>query len=299
MNLINLSAYLRERFPLINMALFAILFMTVYAVADFYTAEATAAAGGFKWQHSWGILATISFFFRLRVFDEIKDFQLDSLNHPQRVLQSGRINLRQLISLSIAGTLFEIAWSIYMGIPTLLCWILAAGYSLLMRYEFFVGEYLKKRLLLYAITHMLVMPLIILWVWSAFVPGFGLGLEYFMLAALSLLGGFSFELARKIHATEAERPLVDSYSKSMGFSPAVLAVLLVLLAGVLTLSYLLNLLQAASWAYIVIGFLYLATLALYIVSMRRPEEKKLRTAEKLVSLFMLLSYLSIIIEVYF
>lgn len=299
MNLINLSAYLRERFPLINMALFAILFMTVYAVADFYTAEATAAAGGFKWQHSWGILATISFFFRLRVFDEIKDFQLDSLNHPQRVLQSGRINLRQLISLSIAGTLFEIAWSIYMGIPTLLCWILAAGYSLLMRYEFFVGEYLKKRLLLYAITHMLVMPLIILWVWSAFVPGFGLGLEYFMLAALSLLGGFSFELARKIHATEAERPMVDSYSKSMGFSPAVLAVLLVLLAGVLTLSYLLNLLQAASWAYIVIGFLYLATLALYIVSMRRPEEKKLRTAEKLVSLFMLLSYLSIIIEVYF
>lgn len=299
MNLINLSAYLRERFPLINMALFAILFMTVYAVADFYTADTAAAAGGFKWQHIWGVLATISFFFRLRVFDEIKDFQLDSLNHPQRVLQSGRINLRQLIGLSVAGTLFEIAWSVYMGIPTMLCWMMAAGYSLLMRYEFFVGDYLKKRLLLYAITHMLVMPLIILWVWSAFVPGFGLGLEYFMLATLSLLGGFSFELARKIHATESERPLVDSYSKSLGFTMAVLAVLLVLLAGVAALSYLLNLLQAGSWAYIIIGFLYLATLALYVVSMRRPEEKKLRTAEKLVSLFMLLSYLSIIIEVYF
>lgn len=299
MNLINLSAYFRERFPLINMALFAILFLTVYAVAEYYTASSTTAEDGFYWQHIWGILATISFFFRLRVFDEIKDYQLDAHNHPQRVLQSGRVKLRQLINLSIAGTLFEIAWSAYMGVPTLLCWVLAAGYSLLMRYEFFVGEYLKKRLLLYAITHMLVMPLIILWIWSAYVPAFGLGLEYFMLAILSLLGGFSFELARKIHTKEAERPLVDSYSKSLGFSTSIITVLLVLLAGVATLSYLLYLLQADSWAYLVIAFLYLATLALYSLSMLKPEEKKLRSAEKLVSLFMLLSYLSIIIEVFF
>lgn len=299
MNQINLWAYFRERFPPVNMALFAILFLTVYAVADFYTAGTVQEAGGYYWQHTWGVLATISFFFRLRVFDEIKDYGLDLQNHPQRVLQSGRVSLRQLMGLSVLGTLFEIAWSVYMGTPTLLCWVLAAGYSLLMRYEFFVGDFLRKRLLLYAITHMLVMPLIILWIWSAYVPGYGLGLEYFMLAVLSLLGGFSFELARKIHTSEAERPLVDSYSKSLGFSASIVGVLLVLLGGVAVLSYLLHLLQAGSWAYMLIAFLYLATLALYIISLRKPEEKKLRAAEKLVSLFMLISYLSIIIEVHF
>ena len=186
-----------------------------------------------------------------------------------------------------------------MGWPTLFCWFLAAGYSLLMRYEFFVGEYLKKRLLLYAITHMLIMPLVILWIWSAFVRGFGLNVAFYMLAVLSLLAGFSFELARKIHVKAAERPLVDSYSKSLGFTIAIVSVLVILLAGVATQAYLLTIMDAASWTYLLIILLYLATLAFYVLSILKPKEESLRAAEKLVSLFMLVSYLSIIIVVNF
>lgn len=297
MNILNLSAYFRERFPVINMALFTILFLTVYSVADFYSPRYESYV--LSMEVLWGILATISFFFRLRVFDEIKDFDLDALNHPYRILQSGKVSIRQLIAISLAGTIFEILWSVYMGAPTLLCWLIAFGYSLLMRYEFFVGEFLKKRLLLYAISHMLVMPLIILWIWSAFVPGLRLGLGFYMLATLSLLAGFSFELARKIHVKTAERLRVDSYSKALGFPIAILSVLLILLAGVATQAYLLSLMQAESWAYIIIGILYLATLTLYLYSILKPREKFLRTAEKLVSLFMLVSYLSIIIVVNF
>ena len=293
----NLPAYFAERFPAINMALFAILFVTVYSAASYFAGFSEAAA--FGWKEAGGVLATISFFFRLRVFDEIKDYDLDALNHPQRVLQSGRVSLKQLVSLSIAGSLLEISWSLWVGFPTLLCWLAAAGYSLLMRYEFFVGSFLKKRLVLYAFTHMLVMPLIILWVWSAYAPAYEISRAYFILGALSLLAGFSFELARKIHTRSAERELVDSYSKSLGFQASIIAVLLVLLGGVFTQTYLLNLLQAAPWTYYLIGALYLATLCLYIYSIIRPNEKMLRAAEKLVSLFMLASYLSLIIELRF
>ena len=288
-----LPAYLAERFPPINMALFAILFITVHAVAAYYSGGAVAARLGLM--EAFGIIATISFFFRLRVFDEIKDYQLDAINHPHRVLQSGRISLRELIITSLAGTALEIAWSIMMGLPALLCWLLAVGYSLLMRYEFFIGDFLKKRLLLYAITHMLVMPLLILWVWWAYVPAYREGL--LLLALLSLLAGFSFELARKIHEPAAERPLVDSYSKSMGYTASIITVLIVLLGGVLVQTYLLNTLQAAIWPYILILGLYWATFALYGYTLRKPKEKMLRIAEKLVSLFMLGSYLSIIVEV--
>lgn len=297
MNLLNLLAYFRERFPVINMALFAILFLTVYSVADFYNPGQDPSV--LSLEVLWGIMAVISFFFRLRVFDEIKDYDLDVLNHPQRVLQSGRVSLRLLTKVSISGTILEILWSLYMGIPVFWCWLAAFGYSLLMRYEFFVGAYLKKRLLLYAFSHMLVMPLIILWVWSAFVPDMRMGSGFYLLAALSLLGGFSFELARKIHIKEAERSLVDSYSKSLGFPVAVLAVLLILLAGVATQLYLLSLMDAALWTYIMIVVLYLLTLFLYLYSFVKPGEKLLRTAEKFVSLFMLVSYLSIIIVVNF
>lgn len=297
MNWKNLPAYFAERFPPINMALFAILFITVYSVASYFSG--ISAIPAFGWKEAGGILATISFFFRLRVFDEIKDYDLDAFNHPQRVLQSGRISLKLLTRLCLVGTFIEVAWSFLAGLPTLLCWGAAAGYSLLMRYEFFAGAFLKKRLVLYAFTHMLVMPLIILWVWSAYAPVADLSQAYFIVGALSLLAGFSFELARKIHAPPAERERVDSYSKSMGFRPSITAVLLVLLGGVATQMYLLQLLDAAFWMYLLIGGLYLATLSLYLYTLWRPEEHWLRKGEKLVSLFMLASYLLLIIEVHF
>jgi len=293
----HLLAYIQERFSVINMALFAILFLTVQSVATFLSPSPSALPWG--WREGLGILATISFFFRLRVFDEFKDYALDAVNHPHRVLQSGRITLNQLFKVSLAGLPLEIAWSWGMGWPTLLCWLFAVGYSLLMRYEFFVSKFLKKNLLLYAFTHMLIMPLVILWIWSAYVPNYGVNEQYVVLALLSLLGGFSFEMARKIHAPKAERERVDSYSKSMGYVPAILAVLVILLAGVAVQSYLLYTLQAGVVPFLVLGMLYLLTLVVYGLSLSRPREKTLKLAELLVSLFMLVSYVSIIFEANF
>lgn len=291
-------AYLQERFPVVNMALFAILFLTVQSVA--------AIAAPFDphppppgWREGLGAAAVISFFFRLRVFDEIKDYALDAHNHPHRVLQSGRVTLRGLVRVSLAGGVLEALWSAHMGMPALATWLAAVAYSLLMRYEFFAGDYLKKRLLLYAFTHMLIMPLVIWWIWSAYAYWLVVAGHLAVLALLSLLGGFSFEVARKIHAPGEERERVDSYSKSLGYAPAILTVLALLLAGVSVQGYLLYLLYAGWLPYLVIGGLYVLTLALYGLSLTRPREKTLKLAELLVSLFMLVSYVSIIIEANF
>lgn len=296
MNRTALIAYLNERFPLINMALFAVLFLTVYSVATFF--GPLLRASGFGWPEVVGMLAVISFFFRLRVFDEQKDYTLDAINHPQRVLQSGRVTLRQLVRVSLAGLAVELLWSVMMGVPTLVCWLLAVGYSLLMRYEFFVADYLKKRLLLYAFTHLLIMPLVIGWVWSAYAPVYPFSTPLLLLGTLSLLGGFSFEIARKLHAPEAERELVDSYSKAMGYAPAIVAVLLVLLVSVAVQCGLLLLLRSSALPFWLPGGLYLATLAVYSYALAKPREKTLKVAELLVSLFMVVSYLSIIIIIY-
>lgn len=292
----NIFAYFSERFPPINMALFTILFFTVQAVATFFVLQNS----DFEW--GWqllGVLAVISFFFRLRVFDEIKDYDIDLRNHPKRVLQSGKIKKKHLIIISIVGTALEVIWSIFSGIPAVICWGIAVGYSLFMRYEFFISTFLNRYLLLYAVSHMLVMPLIILWVYSAFYPALDILFPFYILAGLSLFSGFSFEIARKIHASNAERPDVDSYSKSIGFIWSILLVLFVLLCGILIQVFLLDLINARLWAYLTVISIYFFALVLYFRNILKPKEKGIRNAEKLVSLFMLASYISIIIEVHF
>ncbi|UOG74863.1 UbiA family prenyltransferase [Hymenobacter tibetensis] len=292
MNLRHFAAYLGQRFPPVNMGLFAILFLTVWSVAG-----TAGAKVGFSWREAGGILATISFFFRLRVFDEIKDYAADAINHPHRVLQSGRVTLKQLQVLAWLGAGGELAWSWYMGPVAVAGWLLALGYSLLMRYEFWVSEYLKKRLVLYALTHMLIMPLLITWLWVAYRPELVLPARFFMLAALSLLGGFAFEIARKIRAPEAERAGVDSYSRAMGYRGAIGAVLLVLAGGIAVQSTLLVQLQAGVWPFGLLAGLFVLTLFVYLWAAAAPQEKLLRTAELLVSLFMLTSYVAIIVEI--
>lgn len=311
MKLRNLAAYLQERFAPVNMGLFAVLFLTVRAVAG-AAAGAGRAPGALPPESGLlltaGALATVSFFFRLRVFDEEKDFAQDLLNHPGRVLQTGRVTLAQLRALAWAGALLEAGWAAAKGRPALLGWGLALAYSLLMRAEFFVGSWLRRHLVLYAGSHLLIMPLVILWLWLAYAPAApdpngslfaSLRSPLLpLLLGLSLLGGLAFELARKLHAPAQERPGVDSYSRALGYGPALAATALVLLAGAATQAWLLARLAAGVPAYAVLLGLLLLALALYAAAARRPREQLLRRAELVVSLFMLTSYLALLAEIY-
>jgi len=299
MKLRNLGAYLQERFAPVNMGLFVVLFCTVRGVASVACAEGRCTPHPDGWAvAALGALATVSFFFRLRVFDEEKDFALDAVNHPHRILQTGCVTLPQLRALAWAGALLEAGWSALRGPEALLLWGIALAYSLLMRAEFGVGRWLRERLVLYALSHMLIMPLVIGWIYGAYLVD-SFDVSYLpLLLLLSLLGGFSFELARKLHAPAAERAGVDSYSKAVGYGPALALTVAVLLAGGAVQALLLRTLHARPAAYAVLAGLLAAGLALYTVAARRPHEPRLRQAEKVVSLVMLTSYLAVLAEVY-
>ena len=300
MNFRNLWAYLQERFAPVNMGLFVVLFCTVRGIATLAGALNRGAPNPDGLVLTvLGALATVAFFFRLRVFDEEKDFAQDAINHPQRVLQTGRVTLPQLRTLAWAGAALELGWSAWQGAPTLLLWAVALGYSLLMRMEFGVGSWLRKQLVLYALSHMLIMPLVILWLFSAYAPGMAVGMEYLpLLLLLSLLGGFGFELARKLHAPAAERAGVDSYSQALGYGPALTLTVAVLLAGGAVQALLLHELHARWATYGVLWLLLASGLTLYSTAARRPREPRLRQAEKVVSLVLLTSYLAVLAEVY-
>ena len=280
-----LPAYLQERFPPVNMALFGVLHLAVYSAT-----EVERSFGALFWL---GILATISFFFRLRVMDEIKDYDVDAAHHPQRVLQSGGVTLGFLMGLSAVLTLSELWWSYLHGSQTLLLWGVAFGYALLMRYEFFVGKWLRQRLVLYAFSHMLIMPLVIAWLWFAWRDAATLVLGLLML--LGLLAGFVFELARKTHAPPAERPGIDTYSSLLGVPQAVSFILVTLWLSVLVQALLFWQLALPWWTYVLALACAVWVSVAYRESLASRVEVKFRKAELATSVYMLSSYLVLII----
>lgn len=293
MEIKHLYAYSKERFPAVNMALFAILFTTVMCIAS-YTMDKAVQFGV---NEILGCLAVISFFFRLRVFDEIKDYDIDMINHPNRVLQTGRITIKDLWTVSIALGVIEIGWSLLNGVETLVAWTGVLAFAVLMRYEFFVGKFLKKYLFIYAVSHMMIMPLVICWVWSAYTD-VSFNYNLLLLSSLSVISGFAFEIARKIKLKGDERNSVDSYSKIVGYTNAIFLVLFILLIGVLDQFALLRSLNARLWPFLLIGALYIVIALLYMWAIIQPRREKLKFSELMVSLFMLFSYVSIIIEIF-
>ena len=221
-------AYLAQRFPL---AAHGLLIVSYYSSNQFLARALTAPGEPMHYDRSsiLGAATLFLFFFHLRVFDEHKDFGDDSRHHPERVLQRGLVTLRHL---RIAGTLAilgELALSLSRGPAATTAWGAAFAFSLLMLVEFFAGAWLRRRFLLYAGSHMLVMPLLALMVFS-----FATGLYpwqappwFWVYAWVGFFVTVNWEISRKIRAPEDEIEGLDSYSRVFGTYGAAYAVLAV------------------------------------------------------------------------
>ena len=191
------------------------------------------------------VLVLFGFFFQLRVADEHKDNEDDTKYRPERPVPRGLVTLKELRGVAMAVAVAQV------GLTVLLDWTLFAlllavwGWLAIMTKEFFVPEWLKKRPLVYMVSHMAIMALIDLYAtacdwWPAgyaLHEGFGLTLGAFLL--LSLVNGTAIEIARKCWAPEQEREGVETYSRLWKPGPAGVAVMGVVLVG-LTLSAFIN-----------------------------------------------------------
>jgi 4-hydroxybenzoate polyprenyltransferase len=179
-----------------------------------------------------GFLAVFASLLMLRVYDEHKDYALDLQNHPQRVLQRGLITLTHLKVLGALAIAVQLGASLLFdreggrGIGAVTTrWLLVFVWSALMAKEFFIGTWLARRLVLYAVSHMLVLPMAVLWMVQMGAGQTPLPSSAYLLALIALLSGFSFEIGRKTRAPADERPTVDSYTKVLGVRGAVVTLL--------------------------------------------------------------------------
>jgi 4-hydroxybenzoate polyprenyltransferase len=194
----------------------------------------------------------------LRVFDEHKDYELDCTNHPQRVLQSGMISLKHLKVLAVVSIIAQLLFSLWQDqgfADVSIAWLIAFTWTCLMGVEFFCGEWLEKRLTLYAFSHMLVTPMIMWWLAQLAAPSVVMSNELILMLCFAFVGGFTAEIVRKTRGPEEERDTVDSYSKIFGTQGSAWVVMFLLLLTGAIQTVLCNQMSSGSF---VIGYLVLA-----------------------------------------
>lgn len=165
------------------------------------------------------------FFLQLRLLDEFKDSEEDAAYRPYRPVPRGLVTLRELgwVGVAAAAVQLVLSWWLHSRLLALLGGVW--GYLGLMRVEFFAPEWLKARPALYVGSHMIIVPLIALYVtacdWIDQASGMPAGLEWFLLA--SFFNGLVIELGRKIRAPGDEEPGVPTYSQAWGIPVAIAA----------------------------------------------------------------------------
>lgn len=228
-----LAGYLAERFPpVVYTILVTLFFGSAMLLAR---AQDPGAAG-----HStaWlGVVVVWLAFLHLRLMDEHKDFESDKRAYPDRLLSRGVVSLTLLGRMLVGVVLLEAVLAWQLGILAFQWWLVMFLFTLAMRYEFGVGPWLSRHILIYAITHNPVVALLAVFAHAA--TGLAWSANYLFYVGLVSIGSLAFELGRKIRLPHEEIAGVQSYSSAFGRRGAswILAglVLLTLVLGVLTL----------------------------------------------------------------
>lgn len=214
--------YQKERFPLAKHA----PMVALYCLSVLLFSALQQAA--FEWPDLQNFLgafvSTLLLFFQLRVADEFKDYLADCRYRPHRAVPRGVLSLRALGIAAWCGAAVQFAIAVYLDVGLVPLLLLVWIWLGLMTREFFVAEWLRARPLAYLFSHMLIMPLITLYI-SAFdwlcecraLPG---GLLW--LLAASFCVGLTLELGRKIRMPDRERRGVETYSAAWGPRTAVI-----------------------------------------------------------------------------
>ena len=156
-----LVRYQVERFPL---TAYAPLVAIASVAAIGWSRAARGAAGYVSTSHGvTAALTMLTAFAVLRVADEHKDAALDRVARPELPVPRGLVTLGELrlsVSVAIAAV---VALNAYLMPVALLPLAAVALWTALMTREFFVPEWLRAHPALYLVSHMVILPLILLY----------------------------------------------------------------------------------------------------------------------------------------
>lgn len=212
-------------------------------------------------------LGTAVFFMKLRLYDEIKDFDVDVEKNPDRPLPRGLLqhfDVKKAIELCI---ILEVIFFTSCGMNALAAILFAIGYSLLMYKEFFIPNLIRPHLTTYATSHTVVTFFLSLAIFSSLSKFnlLNLDADFYYFSLMSWLLFNIFELGRKIYQPCEEREGVDTYSTVWGkkgafllvFTHALAASALVLYISTIQFYFMLTLLSIQLGLLLFVGIIYI------------------------------------------
>ena len=256
-NIKNFKIYLNERFPLGKNSIFVLIFTLsgyIYTgllynskiINQIFSKEIKVPM---PWHKIVALFIIIfMFFLQLRITDEFKDYEEDLKYRAYRPVQRGVITLKALGKIGIATIIIQIILAYVIDFKIIYFMIIVWFYMFLMAKEFFIKEWLTKRILIYALSHVVIMIFITLVIVNAtqyIVLGeaeniikFGalqwyrhnIDIALIPLFTLNYLNGIVLEIGRKTRRADEEEHGVQTYSKLWGKKKA--AVILSLLFAV-------------------------------------------------------------------
>ncbi|RYD18358.1 MAG: hypothetical protein EOP88_22840 [Verrucomicrobiaceae bacterium] len=159
-------------------------------------------------------------FLQLRIADEFKDAEEDARWRPYRPVPRGLVKLSELRILFILAALLQTVLVLALDVRLMIVLGIAWSYLALMSVEFFCRDWLKKRPVIYLITHMGIMPLVDFFgtacEWLPRGSAAPAGLGWFL--AASFFNGIVIEIGRKLRQPADEEEGVETYSRLWGRS---------------------------------------------------------------------------------
>lgn len=247
-NIKNFKIYLNERFPLGKNSIFVLIFTLsgyIYTgllynskiINQIFSKEIKVPM---PWHKIVALFIIIfMFFFQLRITDEFKDYEEDLKYRAYRPVQRGIISLKSLGKIGIATVIIQIMLAHVIDPEIIYFMIFVWIYMFLMAKEFFIKKWLTKRILIYALSHVVIMIFITLVIVSATqyivldgaenIFEFG-ALQWYRhnidfalipLFTLNYLNGIVLEIGRKTRRADEEEHGVQTYSKLWGRKKAV------------------------------------------------------------------------------
>ena len=243
-NIKNFKIYLNERFPLGKNSFFVLIFTLsgyiytslLYNSKIMYLFTNGVKIGIFQYKIIALFIIIFMFFFQLRITDEFKDYEEDLKYRAYRPVQRGIISLKTLGKIGIATVIIQIMLAHVIDPEIIYFMIFVWIYMFLMAKEFFIKKWLTKRILIYALSHVVIMIFITLVIVEAtqyIVPKnifdvfilqwyrHNIDFALIPLFVLNYLNGIVLEIGRKTRRADEEEHGVQTYSKLWGRKKAV------------------------------------------------------------------------------
>ncbi|WP_314294191.1 UbiA family prenyltransferase [Leptotrichia massiliensis] len=244
-NIKNFKIYLNERFPIGKNSFFVLIFTLsgyiytslLYNSKIMYLFTNGVKITIFQYKIIALFIIIFMFFFQLRITDEFKDYEEDLKYRAYRPVQRGIISLKALGKIGIATVITQIILAHVIDPEIIYFMIFVWIYMFLMAKEFFIKKWLTKRILIYALSHVVIMVFITLVIVEAtqyIVPKnifdvfilqrykHNIDFALIPLFALNYLNGIVLEIGRKTRKADEEEHGVQTYSKLWGRKKAVI-----------------------------------------------------------------------------